>query len=122
MPAPHQPELAHLLGKIVAVGRDHSSLAGRDVLGRVQGEARRICDRADRPAPVRRLDRVGGVLDDEPAPLAGKREDRVEIARLAGEVDRHDRSGALARDPRQQRGVEVEIRFPDVAEDGARAA
>ena len=57
VPAPHQPPVADRLGDVVAVGRDDAALARGDVLRRVEGEARRVDDRADLAAPVDGLER-----------------------------------------------------------------
>ncbi len=85
--APRQPHVADRLGDVVVVRRDEPSLAGGDVLRRVEREARRLREPADLAAAVARLGRVGRVLDDGEA----ERVQRVEVARLAGEVDGQDR-------------------------------
>ena len=85
--AAHQAQLADRVGERRRVRRDQAALAGGDVLRRVEREAGRVGDRADLAAAVAALGRVGGVLDHGQA----EREQRVEVARLAGEVDGEDR-------------------------------
>ena len=80
------------LGDVVAVRRDEAALAGGDVLRRVEREAGRVGDAAELAAAVPALGRVGGVLDDREA----ERQDRIEVARLPGEVDGQDRLRPLA--------------------------
>ena len=87
-----EPHVPDRLGDVVAVRRDQPALAGGDVLGRVEAEARRVGDRADLAAAVAALEGVRGVLDDGDAEL----QERVEVGRLAGEMDREDRLRPLA--------------------------
>ena len=60
---------------------------GGDRLRRVEREAGRVGEAADLASAVLALGRVRGVLDDRQA----ERPDRVEIGRLAVQVDGHDR-------------------------------
>ncbi len=57
-----------------------------------------------------------GVLDDREA----ERPERVEVARLAGEVDGEDRPRPLREEAGKELGIEVEVVVADVAEDGRR--
>ena len=73
-----------LLGR---AGRDRAALAGRHLLVRVEGPDRRMAVRAERPALVLGAERLARVLDErEPVPLAD-REQLVELARVAEDVD-----------------------------------
>ncbi len=90
--APHQAQVADRVGDVVVVRRDQPALAGGDVLRRVEREAGRVGEAADLAAAIGALGGVRRVLDDgEP-----ERADRVEVARLAGEVDGQDRLRPLA--------------------------
>ena len=96
--AAREPHVPDRLGDVVAVRRDEPALAGGDVLRRVEREAGRVGEPAELAAAVPALERVGGVLDDGQA----EREDRIEVARLAGEVDGQDRLRPLG-DERRER-------------------
>ena len=93
--AAHQAQVADRLGDVVVVRRDEAALAGGDVLRRVEREAGRLGEPAELAAAVGALGGVGGVLDHGDA----ERPDRVEVARLAGEVDGHDRLRPLGHAP-----------------------
>ena len=85
--AAHQPQVANRLRDLVAVRRDQPALARGDVLRRVEREAGHLGDRADLPPAVPALGGVRRVLDDRDSEL----EQRIEVGRLPGEVDRQDR-------------------------------
>ena len=97
--AAHQPQVADRVGDVVAVRRDEAALAGGDVLRRVEGEAGRVGEPAELAAAVRALGGVRGVLDHRQA----ERPDRIQVARLAGEVDGQDRLRPLGHRRRDQR-------------------
>ena len=86
------------VGDVVTVGGDQAALASSDVLGRVEREARRVGDCADLSAAIHALERVSGILDDGNA----EREQRVEVARLPGQVDRQDRLRPLRDETRRR--------------------
>ena len=71
---------------------DHPALAGRRVLDGVEAEDHQVARGADLDAFVERADGVRGVLDDDQAVLPRQRAQRVEVRRLPGVVDRHDRA------------------------------
>ena len=113
----HQAQVAHCVGDIGAVGRDQAALPGRDVFRRVQGEARRVADRADLSAAVTALGRMRRVLHDRNA----EGNDGVEVARLAREIDRQDRLRSSGDRIGHARGIDVEVCVADVHEHGCRA-
>ena len=101
-------------GEVVVVGGHHAAFARRHVLDRVEGEAgRRRAVRGaapDRPAFVRGAGGVGRVLQDQHVLTAGLPKhaaDRIEIGRLAGEVDRDDHAGARGERRGQGLGTEA---------------
>ena len=107
---------------ILLVVRGHdAALAGRDLLVRVEGEDGGRAVGADAGSPILRAERLTGVLDQgQPVPLAELAQ-RLELARVAEDVDRDDRAG-----PRRDRGfhrgrVEIERVRIDIGEDGRRA-
>ena len=88
-----------------SVRREQPALAGGDVLRRVEREAGRVGEAAELAAAVGALDRVRGVLDDrEP-----ERPERVEVARLAGEVDGQDRLRPLGHELGDARRIDVQV-------------
>ena len=84
-------EADELPPRLLGVGRDHPALAGRHLLVRVEGEDRVDAVRADRPALVLGAERLAGVLDQRQAVLRAQLAQRVELARVAEDVDRDDR-------------------------------
>jgi hypothetical protein len=116
--APRQAHLAYALGERGVVGRDQPTLPRRDVLRRVEAEAGRGRDRSDLAPAIAALERVRRILDDGKT----EREQRVEVARLACEVDGQDRLRPLGDRFADALGVDVEVVRPHVDEDGPRAA
>ena len=112
--APHHPQVVERVGEIVAVGCDQPALAGRDVLRRVEREARQVGDRADLAAAVSRLGGVRRILDDRQA----ERRERVEVGGLTVEVDRDDRLRPLADERPHLLGIDVQRLVEHVREDG----
>jgi hypothetical protein len=87
------------VGERVVVGGDQAAVAGgAEVLGRVEAPAAATRPRPTGAAPagVAGADRLGGVLDQRHAALAGEGEQRVEIGGAAVEVHRQDRAQARA--------------------------
>ena len=78
----------------VRPGRDHSALASRQALGRVQREAREVPDRSHPAVAHGCLDRVRRILDHQQRVLARDRAQRVHVARPAREVHRQHRPRA----------------------------
>ena len=95
---PDEVETVGALAELGVEGRDGAALGGRHVLRREEGEGRQVGERAHRPAPVGRTDRVGCVLDDEGADTARRLGDGVDLDRVTGVVDTRDDLG-LARSP-----------------------
>src|SRR5436309_9549094 len=116
------PEEPGPLRDAVVVGDDHAALAGRHVLRRVEGEARRVSEVARLLAVVLRAGGLGGVFDDGDAAVPSGGEDRVHLGGLAVQVGRHDRRGLARDDGGDLRGVHVVRRPIDVDEDRLRAA
>ena len=81
-------------GDVRVRGDDHPALTGGEELARVEGEGGQGRRRADRPAPVHRARRAGGVLDHGDAPRLAERPDGVQVGGHAGLVDHDDRPGA----------------------------
>jgi hypothetical protein len=109
----------------LVVGRDHSALAGRDVLDRMEGEHRHVRLRAGayaRAVRVAGAKRVRGILDDHGAVAPGDRLDRAHVARQAGKVHRDHGGHAprLAAAPLEVFGVQVESIGPNVGKRRAR--
>ena len=115
--AAHQAQVLHSVRDVGAIGRDQAAFAGRNVLRRVEGEARRVRDRADLPAAVAALGRVGRVLHDWNA----EGNDGVEVARLTREIDRQDRLRSPGHRVGHAGGIDVEVCVVDVHEHGRRA-
>ena len=115
--APHQPQIENRPRDVVPVRRHEPTLAGGDVLRRIQREAGRVGDRADLPAAIRALERMRRVLDDRHA----EREQRIEVAPLPREVHREDRLRPLVDELRNTRRVDVQVLVAHVREDGRRA-
>ena len=105
---------------VLGVGRDDAALAGRDLLVRIEGEHRGGTVGANGRAAIAGAERFAGVLDErQPVPL-GERAQRLELTRVAEDVDGDDRLR-----PRRDRrvdgcGVEVERARVDVCEDRCR--
>ena len=75
----------------VVVRRDHAAFPRRQVLGRVEAEARERAQRADHPAFVARRNGMRGVLDHDQPTLARDLLDRIHVTDLTREVHRDDR-------------------------------
>jgi hypothetical protein len=114
----HQPQLLDLDSKVAPVRRDQAALAGRQVLRRVEREAGRVRQAAQLAAAVRALERMGRVLDDRHA----ERPERLELARLSGQVDGDDRLRPRSDRFRHLVRIDVEVRVSDIGEDRRRAA
>jgi len=69
-------------------------------------------------ALVLRTERLAGILDQRKAMLLGDRAQRIELARVAVDVDGDDRLRARRHRRLDGRGVEVERARVDVGEDG----
>ena len=117
---PVVPVQADPVGQAVVVGRGEATLAGHQVLGRVQAEHRRP-ELPGAAAAVRRAVRLGGVLDDrDPAALRDLHQ-RVHVGHQAVQVDRHDRLRAGRDRGLDPVGIEAEVVGPDVHEHGSGA-
>src|SRR5262245_178307 len=106
-----------LLALLFRMRRDHPTLAGRQLLVRIEAERARGPVRADRRALVLRPERLTGVVDQpEPVPLRDRAQ-LVELARVAEHVDDDDPLCAL-RDRRLDR-IRIEVQRPrvDIRED-----
>src|SRR4029077_19786380 len=79
-------------------GRQHPAAAARDDLVAVEAEAAGQAERAGGPPLVRAAEGLGRVLDHREAVLGRDRHERVEVNRVAEEVDRQERRDALAAD------------------------
>ena len=88
-------QLAQAVGELRIVERDHAALAGRDDLARMKREARQRAYRADRPAPIDRADRTGGVLDDLDPMTLPELEEAIDVGRKPDLMDGHDDLRAL---------------------------
>ena len=115
--AAHQAQVPDRVRDLVRVRRDEPALAGGDVLRRVEAEAGRLGEPAELAAAVGALGRVRGVLDHRDPELP----DRIQVGRLPGEVDGHDRLRPLGHRRRDGRRVDVEVALAHVDEDGRRA-
>ena len=113
VPAPHHAKVVDRACDLGVVGRDHAALAGGDVLRGVEREARRLGERPDLATAVRALDGVRRVLDHRQPELR----DRVEVGRLAGEVDGQDRLRPRPDESSDLLGIDVEVRVANVRED-----
>ena len=76
---------------LLRVRRDDPALAGRHLLVRIEREDRARPVRADRRALVLRAERLARVLDERETVLLRDRAQRVELARIAVDVDGDDR-------------------------------
>ncbi len=115
--APHQAQVPDRVGDGVVVRRDEPAFAGGDVLRRVEREAGRGREAAELAPAIGALGGVRRVLDHRDPELP----DRVEVARLPGEVDRHDRLRPLRDGGCDGRRVDVQVALADVDEDRRRA-
>ena len=97
---------------------DHPALAGGQLLVGVEAEHGRVPAGADRDAVgVDRAQRLAGVLDDrQPEPL-----ERRQVGRVAEDVDRQQRRGALGDRRRGRLGIQVQGHRVDVGEHRPRA-
>ena len=90
-----RPQAHQLVGALRVVGDDHAAVAGRaEVLGREEGEAAVMADRAGAAAFVLRADRLGGVFDDHKPVLLRDLHHGVHVGHLAVEMHGHDRPRA----------------------------
>ena len=76
---PDEVEPVRPLAELGVERRDRAALGGRHVLRREERERREVGERADGSAPVRRADRVGGVLERASAPT------RAAVAEIASD-------------------------------------
>ncbi len=102
-------------------GRDHAAFAGREVLGRVEAEAREVGGRADLAAARHAFDAVRGVFDREEPMARGQLSDRGDVRRPAAVVHGDDRARPVG--DRGGGRVRIEIARPriDVREHRRRA-
>ena len=114
------PVVAHRaesLGQVLAVGQHGAPLAGRHLLGRVEGERRHVGERPHRPVPEGAPDRMGRVGDQDPLVLAREREQPVVVAGQAREVHGQDDARARRRQALHRVRIEVQRLPVDVGED-----
>ncbi len=101
---------------LLVVRRHDPALAGRHLLVRIEGEDGVDAVRADGAALVLGAERLARVLDQDEAVLLGERAERVELARVAEDVDGDDPLRPR-RDRRLDRGrIEVHRPLVDVGE------
>ena len=81
---------------LLVVRRHDPALAGRHLLVRVEGEDGVDAVRADDPALVLGAERLARVLDQDEAVPLGELAERVELARVAEDVDGDDPSSSAA--------------------------
>ena len=114
---PVRAQLRHRSGDVIVISGHHPALAGGHVLGGVEAEATRESVRP-RPATCVGAVRLASILNNRyrVARLA----QRVHIAQLAIEVDRHHRPGARGDGGRNRRGVEAVAIGLEVDEDRLR--
>jgi len=105
---PVQPEHLHPGGKLVVIGGDHSAFARGEVLRGVEGEGGGGANRTDALAAVLRRQGMGGVFDDAEPVLGGHLHDRAHVARVPGDVDGEDGSGARGHRGRHGRRIDVQ--------------
>ncbi len=105
-----------LLGR--RVGAHHGpALARRDLLVGVEGEHRGVAATAHgRPVPMRRAERLAGVLHDPEAALGGQALERRQVGGVAEDVHRQQPRRALAHRCGRGRRVDVQRALVDVAE------
>src|SRR6266511_3286140 len=75
----------------LVVRRDGAALTRRDLLVRIEREHRRVAVRPDGPPFVPRSERLARVLDERETVLAAELQQRIELARVAEDVDCDDR-------------------------------
>src|SRR5919198_3592603 len=81
------------MSNVRVAGRQHATLAGRDVLDRMETEHRDVAVQSTDPATTElSTERVRGILHDGDAARLGKAQQRVHVARLAGEMHRENRA------------------------------
>ncbi len=97
-------EHPNLVCQRLVVGHQHAPFGAGQVLDGVEGEDGGAAG-ADPALPVAGADRVGGILDDRYAVLAGQCQDRIQIDRGAGVVDRDDGFGVGGDERRDQLGA-----------------
>ena len=78
----------------VVVGRDQPALGGGQLLVGIEAVHGGVPVGADVSAANRRADGFAGILDHRQPVLLGNHVDRLDVARIAKDVDRHDRPGA----------------------------
>ena len=74
--------------EVGAVGGDHATFPGGDVLHRVEAEDGHVRDAAHAAAAVFGAESMAGVFDHDQAMPIGEFQDRVQIGGMAGVVDR----------------------------------
>ena len=107
--------------RLLGVGRDHPALAGRDLLVRIEGEDRVDSVGAHRLAVVLGAQGLAGVLDQRQPVLRAQLAQRVQLARVAEDVDRDDRLRLVRDRSLDGGGIEVHRPLVHVREDGHRA-
>ncbi len=120
----HSVELQErgLLEDGFVLGHDHAPFPGRHVLVGVEGEHRRRREGPDPPALVLRADGMRGVLEHGDPAGGGELEDRIEVRRLAHEVDRQDHLRSRREPLLDLLDPDVQSGRVDVREDGPGAA
>ena len=114
----HEAELVQRPDVVRVPGHDRAALQRGDHLDRAEAEAGEVAEGADRPAGMRRAERVRRVLDDAEAMLGGELVDRVEArGRDPRVVEDENGARALADHPAQRLGRDAERLLLDVAED-----
>ena len=106
---------------LLGVRRDHPALARRHLLVRIEREDGRGAMRAESRAAVVGSERLARILDQRETVPRGELAQRVELARIAEDVDRDDRLRPLRDRRLHGRGIEVQRRRVDVREDRRRA-
>lgn len=111
------------LGVRVVVGDDDTALAGGHLLVGIEGEDGGFDVRiaADAVAVAFGSDGLAGVLYDREVVLAGDGSDRIDVARLAEDINGNDGASAIGHLRLDPGGVDVEGIGIDVGENGRRA-
>src|SRR5581483_1644097 len=111
------PKTAQFLGEVRAIGCDHTSFTGREMLHRVEAEGGHVSDRSDWASAEFGPESVAGILDDDQPVAVSQIQNGVVIGWVPGIVNRYDHASVPADSPGDLIGIDIQRVAADIGED-----